>query len=406
VKNSRFGFALLLLVVFGAIVFLWQISGADPARAWQAFLINLLFFSAVAQSGPVLGAIYHLTEARWGRRVMPLAMGLGSFLPISFVLFAVLFVGFPYLPKYSSEFPGRHSWFNPLFLIGRDILGIAILYSVSLAFSYRFLNSTLHGTSSHSSLTESRGFPRNAESGHERRPGGNRNAQKLTPLAVLVVGIYAVVFSLIGFDLVMALDRQWYSTLFGGYFFISSFYIGLTAITLTVVILRNYLRPNEQIKSAALWDLGKLVFAFCLLTAYFFWAQYLVTWYGNLPEEIGFFMRRLHNPSWAWLAWTAIAMTFGVPFLALLSQRAKQSSSVLCFVASIALVGMWLERYLLVVPSLGSNAAPGFGWTDMIITLSFLAAMIFSYRVYLKLYPLRRSNRGQNEQKILSESTQ
>jgi hypothetical protein len=386
VKNSRFGFALLLLVVFGASVFLWQILGADPARAWQAFLINLLFFSAVAQSAPVLGAIYHLTEARWGSRVMPLALGLGSFLPISFVLFAVLFVGFPYLPTYSSEFPARHSWFNPLFLIGRDILGIAILYSVSLAFSYRFLNSMLHGTSSHSSLTNSRrDLSRAIEAGRERRPGGNRNAQQLTPLAVLVVAIYAVVFSLIGFDLVMALDHQWYSTLFGGYFFISSFYIGLAAITVTVVILRKFLKPNEQIQNAAIRDLGKLVFAFCLLTVYFLWAQYLVTWYGNLPEEIGFFMIRLQNPSWAWLTWTALGLTFALPFLGLLSQRAKQSSPILCFVAIIALAGMWLERYLLVVPSLALNPGPRLGWIEMIITVSFLAAMVFSYRVYLQL---------------------
>ncbi|MPZ77381.1 MAG: hypothetical protein GEU77_12750 [Deltaproteobacteria bacterium] len=386
-KSFRFGLVLLVLVVLGASVFIWQILGAEPARAWQAFLINLLFFSAVAQSGPVLAAIYHLTEAHWGRRVMPVAMGLASFLPISFVLFAVLLVGFPYLPKYSAEFPARQSWFNPLFLIGRDLLGIAILYSVSLVFSYRFLNSTGR-TLSDGSLAENRD-QRTVQTGRQRQLVGNDSARNLTPLAVLVVIFYALVFSLIGFDLVMALDRQWYSTLFGGYFFISSFYIGVTAITVTVVLARKYTEPKEQIQANALWDLGKLVFAFCLLTAYFFWAQYLVTWYGNLPEEVGFFMRRFQDPSWAWLTWTAIALTFGVPFLALLSQRAKQSSPVLCFVAGIALVGMWLERYLLVVPSLGLNTASGLGWTEMIISLSFLAAMVFSYRVYLQLYPLR-----------------
>ena len=381
-KPFRFGLALLLLVVFGASLFVWQVLGAEPARAWQAFLINLLFFSAVAQSGSVLAAIYHLTEARWGSRVMPLAMGLGSFLPVSFVLFVVLLLGFPYFPNYSAEFPARRLWFSPLFLIGRDILGIAILYSVSLAFSYRFLNSWMHGSSSYSSTRESR--DRSVETGREGRIELNRKPQKLTTLAVLVLAIYAVVFSMIGFDLVMALDQQWYSTLFGGYFFISSFYIGLAAITVTVVILRKFLKPNEQIQNAAIRDLGKLVFAFCLLTVYFLWAQYLVTWYGNLPEEIGFFMVRLQNPSWAWLTWTALSLTFALPFLALLSQRAKQSPPVLCFVAIIALAGMWLERYLLVVPSLALNPGPRLGWIEMIITVSFLAAMVFSYRVYLQ----------------------
>lgn len=387
-KASRFGLALALLVVFGGSVFVWQVLGSEPARAWQAFLINLLFFSAIAQSGSVLAAIYHLTEARWGSRVMPLAMGLGSFLPVSFVLFVVLLLGFPYLPTYSAEFPARRSWFDPLFLIGRDILGIAILYSVSLAFSHRFLNSRMHGSFSDSSARESR--ERSVEGGRERRIELNSKPHGLTTLAVLVLGIYAVVFSMIGFDLVMALDRQWYSTLFGGYFFISSFYIGLAAIIVTIFAIRKYWEVKEQIEANALWDLGKLVFAFCLLTAYFFWAQYLVTWYGNLPEEVGFFLRRFEDPSWRWLTWITIALTFAVPFLSLLSQRTKQSSA-LFFIAITALIGMWLERYLLVVPSLGLKAATGLGWTEVVITLSFLAAIVLSYRFYLSFYDALKS---------------
>ncbi len=382
-KASHFGLALVLLVVFGGSVFVWQVLGSEPARAWQAFLINLLFFSAVAQSGSVLAAIYHLTEARWGGRVMPLAMGLGSFLPVSFVLFVVLLLGFPYLPTYSAEFSARRSWFDPLFLISRDILGIAILYSVSLAFSYRFLNSRMHGSFSESRARES--HEHSVEGRRERRIELNSQPHGLTTLAVLVLGIYAVVFSMIGFDLVMALDRQWYSTLFGGYFFISSFYIGLAAIIVTIFAMRKYWEVKEQIEANALWDLGKLVFAFCLLTAYFFWAQYLVTWYGNLPEEVGFFLRRFEDSSWRWLTWITIALTFAIPFLSLLSQRTKQSS-VLFFIAITALIGMWLERYLLVVPSLGLNAAIGLGWTEIVITLSFLAAIVLTYRFYLSFY--------------------
>jgi Ni/Fe-hydrogenase subunit HybB-like protein len=198
------------------------------------------------------------------------------------------------------------------------------------------------------------------------------------------------VFSLIGFDLVMALDRQWYSTLFGGYFFISSFYIGLGAIIVTIFVVRKYVNTEEPIETNALWDLGKLVFAFCLLTAYFFWAQYLITWYGNLPEEVGFFIRRFQDPSWRSLTWVAIALTFAIPFLALLSQRAKQSWA-LFFIATTALIGMWLERYLLIVPSLGLSLPAGLGWSEAIITLTFLGAMVFSYTVYLRFYDALKS---------------
>jgi hypothetical protein len=336
--------------------FVWEILADDSGRAWQIFLINLLFFSAVAQSGPVFAAIYHLTEARWGGRVIRLALGFGSFLPISFVLFTVLLAGFPFLPGHVAEYPGREVWFHRLFILGRNALGLAVLYSVSLAFLYRFLKASLRNGTDNDNIRETNDYGTAAE----RRLTESRwkhDGSTLTSFAIAVLVLYAVVFSLIGFDLVMALDHRWYSTLFGAYFFMSSFYVGLSAITVTVILARKYLPPMDQVQTSALSDLAKLVFAFCLLTAYLMWSQYIVTWYGNLPEEVGFFILRMQNASWAWLTWTALALMFVIPFLALLSQRAKRNSSILCFVSIIALVGMWFERYLLVAPSLALTTA-------------------------------------------------
>jgi hypothetical protein len=384
VKFSRIASALLVLVIFGIGAFAWEILADDSGRAWQIFLINLLFFSAVAQSGPVFAAIYHLTEARWGGRVIRLALGFGSFLPISFVLFTVLLAGFPFLPGQVAEYPGREVWFQRLFIFGRNALGLAVLYSVSLAFLYRFLNASLRNGTDNDNIRETSDY----ETAAERRLTESRwkhDGSTLTSLAVAVLILYAVVFSLIGFDLVMALDHRWYSTLFGAYFFMSSFYVGLSAITVTVILARKYLQPVDQVQTSTLSDLAKLVFAFCLLTAYLLWSQYIVTWYGNLPEEVGFFILRMHNASWAWLTWTALALMFAVPFLALLSQRAKQNSSILCIVSIIALVGMWFERYLLVAPSLALTTGPRLGWIETITTTSFFAAMALSYGVYIRM---------------------
>ena len=378
-KFSRIASALLVFVIFGIGAFVWEALADDSGRAWQIFLINLLFFSAVAQSGPVFAAIYHLTEARWGGRVIRLALGFGSFLPISFVLFTVLLAGFPFLPGHVAEYPGREVWFHRLFIFGRNALGLAVLYSVSLAFLYRFLKASLNDN-----IRETNNY-RTATELHLTRSRFNHDRSTLTFLAIAVLILYAVVFSLIGFDLVMALDHRWYSTLFGAYFFMSSFYVGLSAITVTVIVARKYLQPKDQVQTVALSDLAKLVFAFCLLTAYLLWSQYIVTWYGNLLEEVGFFILRMHNASWAWLTWTALALMFAIPFLALLSQRAKQNSSFLCIVSIIALVGMWFERYLLVAPSLALTTGPRLGWIETITTATFFAAMALSYSVYIRV---------------------
>jgi hypothetical protein len=369
---SRVSIALLLLISAGVGAFLFAIFGADPGRAWQALLVNLLFFSAIAQSGPVLAAIYHLTEAKWGGRVMRLALGLGSFLPISFILFGVLLLASPLLPEPSAAFPSRAAWFNRPFLIGRDALALAVLYSVSLGFVYQFLNTDRYSENSRSMAT-----------GDHVNLLGNRG--KLTSLAIAVIALYALVFSLIGFDLVMALDHSWSSTLFGAYFFLSSFYVGLSAITGVVIIAGRFLDPKHHVENSAFGDLGKLLFAFCFLTVYFLWSQYLVTWYGNLPEEVGFFLRRIQDPAWAWLSWTTLASAFGIPFLALLGQHAKRNTTILCVIVVIALIGMWFERYLLVAPSIGLDPEPRIGWTETITTLTFIAAMALTYTVYLNL---------------------
>lgn len=379
---SRVISALLVFVIFGVGAFVWEILADDSGRAWQVFLINLLFFSAVAQSGPVFAAIYHLTEARWGGRVIRLASGFGSFLPISFVLFTVLLIGFPFLPGHAADYPGREVWFYRPFIFGRNAVGLAVLYTVSLAFLYRFLNASLRDGSDN--IKENSGYGTAAE----RRLTESRwthDRSTLTSLAIAVLVLYAFVFSLIGFDLVMALDHRWYSTLFGAYFFMSSFYVGLSAITVTVILARKYLQPTDQVQTGALSDLAKLVFAFCLLTAYFLWSQYIVTWYGNLPEEVGFFILRMHNASWAWLTWTALVLVFAIPFLALLSRRAKQNSFVVGIVSIIALIGMWFERYLLVAPSLALTRGPRLGWIEAITTATFVVAMALTYTFYLRV---------------------
>lgn len=387
-KSWRLAIAMPLIVLaFGVLVFVWQISTENPGRAWQAFLVNLLFFSGIAQTGPVLAAIYYLTEARWGLPIMRLSVGVGLFLPISLLLFAILFAGFPYLPMGSPDAPAREAWFYSPFFFARDFVALALLYSVSLVFAYRFL-CAVSGVGPEGVDNER---PRSSITRLQRGVPSKGNARSLTLLASLVLGLYVVVFSLIGFDLVMALDRHWYSTLFGGYFFMSSFYAGLSAIPVAALVTRKALGSGKILQKSQLWDLGKLLFAFGLLTGYFVWSQYLVIWYGNLPEEVGFFTLRIKDERWAWLTWTALVLIFPVPFLLLLGQRAKQSSPILITVGAIVLVGMWLERYLLVAPSLGITDGVVIGWTEGVATLTFIAAMTLSYSIYIRLVLPRAS---------------
>ena len=137
---------------------------------------------------------------------------------------------------------------------------------------------------------------------HERSQGQRR--QGILAPAVLLA--YAWVFSLLAFDFVMSLDRHWYSTLAGGYFFTGNLLLGVAFLAVVAVWSRHGLQLREYVGHRQLHDIGKLLFGFCILWAYMLWSQYLVIWYGDLPEETAFIARRMQG-TWAPLTWIVVA---------------------------------------------------------------------------------------------------
>ena len=99
-----------------------------------------------------------------------------------------------------------------------------------------------------------------------------------------------VVLSLWGFDLLMSLDPTWYSGLLGGYYVVSSLYVGFGLVTFLTI--RANARGLTRVSPSAIQDVAKLTFAMCVMWMYFFFSQYLVIWYGNVPVETRFFLRR------------------------------------------------------------------------------------------------------------------
>ncbi|GBC84010.1 hypothetical protein HRbin11_00430 [bacterium HR11] len=387
---------LLGLLVVGTTAFIVGAAGPARLRAWSAFLVNFLFWSGVAQAGVVWAAVWHLTGARWSRFVRRVAEANAAFLPVSFLLFWVLYLGrevlFPWVRTPASD---KTWWLNVPFLFLRDGLGLLVLYGVSLGLVYRSwlpvpafrASGSDPGTATPSSVetlweTEIvRALDRTAARRH----------RQTTVLAAAVLILYGVVFTLLAWDLVMSLDPTWSSTLFGGYFFVGNLYAGLAVLGLATVGLHRRMGPASPFTADQFHDLGKLVFGFCLLTAYLAWSQYLPIWYGNLPEETGFVILRTETAPWAFWAKAVLVLGFVVPFVAGLSRALKRRPWGLFTLCAVVAVGMWMERYLLVVPSLGREAIPGgtlpFGWPEILITIGFLGAYGLSFLALARWFP-------------------
>jgi hypothetical protein len=356
-----------LLVLIGAAVFIAGISGPQARRVWQAYLINYLFWSGLGFGAVLFSAIITMTSARWSWPLKRIAEAPGAFLPLAFALFWVLYPGrnelFSWIQTPAEE---KSAWLNAGFMFARTGTGLLLLTAVSLALIYFSVRSD----GSASASEESRDV---------------RMQERLSPVLAILFGL---VLSLTGFDLVMSLDPHWYSTLFGAYYFIGSFYTGLAALMFLATLFRRRPGMEKFLGDQQFHDLGKLLLAFCMVTGYFFFAQFLVIWYGNLPEETRYVILRVVTTPWEPVAWIVPTAIFFVPFTVLLSRKVKMNTTAMTGLSVLIMAGMWLERFILVAPSLWKQQGIPLGLPELGITAGFLGAMALSVIWFFRRVPL------------------
>ena len=385
----------LLLAIIGLAAFMVQLSGTHPDRAWQSYLINFLLWSAVAQGGLLFSTVTHITKARWSKPLQDIADSFVAFFPLSLGLFLLLFLGreslFPWL---HHELHGKESWLNIPFLFSRELIGLLVLYGLGLAYVYYALRLRL-GAAPEKGKLRALFLRKWAGSEPEQRICHGR----MNVLAVLYILAYTLVLTLIAFDLMMSMEPHWFSTLFGPYYFVKAFYIGLGALITLAAIISLVRGEDSGLTPSHFHDIGKLFFAFCLLWADFFYAQLLVIWYGNISEETTFVITRTVFLPWKHLAWTVFIVSFVVPFLVLLNRPIKSKPIPMIILCIVVFIGIWLEHLLLLGPALSPQATSlPLGLADILITLGFLGLLIFSVSFFLRIFPIPNRKMEQGPQ--------
>ncbi|HTW87974.1 MAG TPA: hypothetical protein VMD75_08200 [Candidatus Binataceae bacterium] len=345
-----------VLVVIGLAGFFLALWMGLAARAWQAYLVNLLFWTSIAQGGVIVSTAFYLSQGRWaGPAQYRLAEMFVGFIPLGFLLFWGMWAGraaiFPWVLHPVAL---KASWLNAPFLFARDGAGLLLLTLLSLWFV---------SASRREVVREWARTPHNIE----LPPNIMR---RLSPAVALC---FAFVYSLLAFDLIMSLSPRWHSTLFGAWFFATAFWSGIVAMALTAIILQAVFGDrivffNRRVQH----DLGKMVFAFSIFWVYLLFSQYLVIWYGDLPAETFFIVRRSIMP-WVPFSIAMITLVWGLPFFVLLGVRPKRTPKILGTIALLGLVGIYLEDYVLTIPSLSPTVVP-YGWVEAVVTIGFLGA--------------------------------
>jgi hypothetical protein len=358
-RLNRFTIRLLLIAatIIGAAGFGVAVVFVSPVRAWEAFLTNLLFWTGMAQGAVVMSAALYMCQARWGGAgLYRLAEASAGFLPVGFLLFWALFAGrYTLFPWITTPIPEKQPYLSVPFLFARDGAGLFLMW----IFSWIFIQA--------SRRRDSVDWAEDYESLDEA-PG---------PIAYLAPALaiaYAAVYYILAVDLVMSLSPEWYSTMFPAYFTFGSFVSGIMLIALFAAVgKRPYHRDVAGERGGVLHDLGKLVFAGATFWTFLLFAMYLVIWYGDIPKETFFVAPRVNYAPWGILGWTALGLIWVNPFFVLLCRAPKRNPFILGVVCFFGLIGFWLERYVLVAPSITRYRVP-FGWIEIVITIGFLGA--------------------------------
>ena len=210
----------------------------------------------------------------------------------------------------------------------------------------------------------------------------------MTVFGILYMLAFAMILSLIGYDLVMSMDPHWYSTLFGAYTFVKAFYIGLGGIIILASILHLNPAIDFKLRASDFHDIGKLFFAFCLVWGDFFYVQLVVIWYGNIPEETAYLIERTMTPPWNSLAWFVFIICFIIPFIILLNKKIKTKPQFMSILCTVVIMGICLEHFLLIGPVLNPHvSALPLGLTDGLIFLGFFGLMSLAVIFFLNLFP-------------------
>ena len=367
---ARFALVGGLAAILGGIVMVMGLLSAHPERTWWAYASNFVFWAGVAQGMVVFAATQKLAKGHWSGVVIRFAEAGVAFTSVTVVLFIGLIIGrdhiFTWLHEARPEIGG---WLTTRWFFIRNGL---ILTALSWL-SWRFVR---HDTAPD---------VRELEAGKpvDRKDDAPRIARE----AAILILAYAFGYTLLGYDLIMALSTKWVSNLFGAFYFMGSFLAALMMLAILAIVLRGAMGLGSAYSSRQQHDLGKLCFGFTVFWAYLMWSQYLVIWYGNLPEETYFIFYRLTG-EWRPIGVLVFLLVFLIPFVGLLGEKPKKFGPTMVGFAIVSLVGIWLERYLEVVPAINHGAGPAIGVPEVGTTLFFGGLFFLSWSGFASRYPI------------------
>lgn len=343
----------LIFIVIGIVGILAGFALGYAERTFANMLLMGYYFACVCICGTFFCAVKYVSQAGWSASILRVPQAFGKALPVAaIVLIAIILAGLfithpglneygkstslPYLYKgwalkgittkgsvnYDHEILLKSGYLNLPFFIIR-IIGYLIIYIILGRLLVKY-------------------------SENEDQLGGMFYYKRSFNVSVVFLVLFGFTIPLFAFDIIMSLEAQWFSTMFGWYNFAGLWVSGIAVITYVIIKLREH-GHMPWITEDHLHNLGVMLFAFSIFWTYTWFAQFLLTWYANIPEESAYFYRRWQDPFIGWF-WLNLIINIGVPLTVLMSRDSKRMIKVLKAGAVLLILGHWLDYWQMIMP--------------------------------------------------------
>jgi hypothetical protein len=349
-------------------------------RTFANLLLMAYYFACVCMSGAFFLAVQFVAQAGWSASILRVPEAMAKVLPIAVViLLVVIGLGLyshnlyhhwhaegltdPNSENYDKLIDGKSSFLNVPFFMGRQIVFLTV-YSIFAYYLAKWSN-------------------------NEDLEGGLNSYRKSFKYSCIFLVIYGFTTPIFAFDTVMSLEAHWFSTMFGWYNFAAMWVSSLATIAIIIILLRKagYM---SWVNNSHLHNLGQFIFGFSIFWTYVWFAQFMLIYYANIPEETVYFYNRWENYEFWW--YLNLVLNFLSPVLLLMDRDNKRQENVLLGVSIVVLCGHWVDYYQMIMPGAVEKGENGFGFIEIGTAVGFVGLFTFTVLRALSKKPLIAKN--------------
>jgi len=396
-----YGLAIVLgaVVAWGLYAFAYMVTtdmsctGLDRPVMWGIFIVNFVFWVGLSHSGTMVSSILRLSQANWRRPILRAAEAMTVFTITVAGLFPLIHLGRNWVFYYLIPYPNQRGlWPNFRSALLWDATAITTYIIGSSLFLYLGMLPDL-------------AVARDRASGWRRKlysvlaMGWRGSArewviyhQASTLMAALIIPVAVSVHSIVAWDFAVTVVPGWHSTIFPPYFVIGAILSGVAAVITLMIIIRRVFHLEEYLTPLHFDNMGKLLLVISLLWSYAYFVEVQTTWYAHEPIEweVFNFMSGRYTP-------LLVLMLFGnsvLPTVALCFRKLRRSIGTMLVVTLLINVGMFIERFLIIVPSLSHKNMPFVWgsysptWVEISVTAGAFAGFALLYTLFAKCFPM------------------